>query len=65
MCLKPEARPTETKIRTRQTLTFRVILQGDTHSLLGARETAVNLINLNWGLSGLFQPLAILPDILI
>lgn len=51
--------------RMSQTLTFRVILQGDANSLLGARETAVHLIDLNRRLGGLFQPLTVLPDILI
>lgn len=46
-------------------LTVRVILQGDTNSLWGARETAVHLRDLKWGLSLLLQTLTILPDILI
>lgn len=49
----------------KQMLTFRVVIQGETNPLLGAMETAVNLINLNRGLGLLLRPLAILPDVLI
>lgn len=48
-----------------QIQTFRVILQGDTKPLWGARETAVDLWNLNGGLSLLLQILTVFPDILI
>lgn len=52
-------------MRITQIPTFGVILQGDANPLRGTRETAVHLINLNWGLSLLLLTLAILPHVLI
>jgi len=46
-------------------LTFGVILGGHAKPLWGARDTAVNLMNLERGLSFLLQALTILPDIFI
>lgn len=48
-----------------QMLTFGIILQGETNLLQGARETAVNLSNLNRVLRISLHSLMILPDILI
>lgn len=48
-----------------QMLTFRVVVQGETNPLQGARITAVHLINLNRVLSIPLHLLPILPDIFI
>lgn len=48
-----------------QMLTFRVIIHSDPRPLRGARDTAVDLRNLERGFSFLFKILTVLPDILI
>lgn len=53
------------KMQIPQLLTVNVVVQGDANPLRGARDTAVHLIHLNWGLGLLLLSLTILPDILI